>query len=92
MFQEQLSKEERNIINQYQMVRNWYLHSNFVGTLEKLGLPTGARLIKNGQKVPLEKKEIGESLKALHTNEGIRNELSDLSVIQASKRSFEYLY
>ncbi len=72
MFQEQLSKEEINIINQYQMVRNRYLHSNFVGTLEKLGLPTGARLIKNGQKVPLEKKEIGESLKALHTNEGIR--------------------
>lgn len=71
-FQGQLNKEEINIINQYQMVRNRYLHSNFVGTLEKLGLSTGGRLIKNGQKVPLETKEIGESLKALHTNDGIR--------------------
>lgn len=71
-FQGQLNKEEINIINQYQMVRNRYLHSNFVGTLEKLGLSTGGRLKKNGQKVPLEKKEIGESLKALHTNDGIR--------------------
>ena len=72
VFLEQLNNEEINIIDQYQMVRNRYLHSNFVGTLEKLGLSTGGRLIKNGQKVPLEKKEIGESLKALHTNDGIR--------------------
>lgn len=72
-FHDQLSEKEIDTLQQYQMVRNRFLHSNFVDALKKLNLSTGGRqMLRNGERVPLERGEIGESLKAFHTNKGVR--------------------
>ncbi len=71
-FKDTLSKEDIGTLKKFQEVRNKYLHANFVEALTKLGLSTGGRVIKKGKRVPLEKREIGESIKAFHSNKGIR--------------------
>lgn len=67
----ELKKEEVNLLEKFQMLRNRYLHANFVKSLECLNLSKGGRYIEKGKRVSLKYREVGESIKALFNNNAI---------------------
>lgn len=73
VFDAKLTSKEKEGLRTYQKVRNKYLHGNFAEALEKLGLPTGGRTIgSDGERIPLKPSEIGDSLKMIHTHDGMK--------------------